>query len=98
MTGLLDAAEGRHLGGDQAVLTPTMPYSSASATRQTRADIPVEIGGEAELGVVGHPDDLLFALESEDRRQRAKGFFPRHHHFAGDIGDDGRFEEVPPRA
>jgi hypothetical protein len=56
--GLLDAAEG-HLGRDQPVLMPTMPYSSASADAEDAADVAaVEVAGQAELGVVGHRDRL----------------------------------------
>ena len=36
----------------------------------------VEIGGEAELGVVGHLDRLLLGLEAEERRDRAEGLLP----------------------
>ena len=61
------------------VLMPTMPYSSASATRQTRRDVAaVEIRGEAELGVVGERDRLLgLGRESEQRRDRAERFLAR---------------------
>ena len=37
----------------------------------------VEIGGEAELGVVGHPDRLLFRVEAEQRGDRAEGLLAR---------------------
>ena len=57
-------------------LMPTMPYSSASATRQMRLDIAaVEIGGETELGVVRHRDRLFLASEAEERRDRPECLF-----------------------
>ena len=63
------------------VLMPTMPYSSASATRQTRPmSRRVEIRGEAELGVVGQRDRLVLGLEAEQRRDRAEGLLARDHH------------------
>ena len=76
-------------------LMPTMPYSSASATRQIAADVAaVEIGGEAELGVVGHADRLLLGLEAEQRRHRAEGLLARHHHVGRDVGQHRRLEEA----
>ena len=60
------------------VLMPTMPYSRPSATRQTRPMIAgVEVRREAELGIVGHADRVLFGLEAEERRHRPERFLAR---------------------
>ena len=40
----------------------------------------VEIGGEAELGVVGQRDRLLLGLEAEQRRDRAERLLARDRH------------------
>jgi hypothetical protein len=67
---------------------PTMPYSSASATRQMRPMwAAVEIRGAPSLtlprgrggkggGVVGHLDGLGVGLEAVERRDRAEGSPP----------------------
>src|SRR5438552_16871917 len=59
------------------------------------ADVaPVEIGGEAELGVVGHLDRVLFALEAIERCHRAEGLLPGDDHVGRHIGQDRRLEEA----
>ncbi len=76
------------------VLMPTMPYSSASATRQMRLHVAaVEIGGEAEFGVVGDADRVVVAREAEQRRHRAEGFLARAFHLGRRAGEHGRLEE-----
>ena len=76
------------------VLMPTMPSSSCSADAPDPADVAgVEIGGQAELGVVGQADAVLLGLEAEQRRHRAEGLLPRHLHLRRDVGEDGRLEE-----
>ena len=52
--GLLDAAEGRDLGGDDAVVDADDAVFERLGDAPDAADVAaVEIGGEAELGVVG---------------------------------------------
>ena len=76
------------------VLRPTMPYSSASETRQERPrSRRVEVRGEAELGVVGHADGVRLGLEAEQRRHRAEGFLARHGHLRRDVREHGGLEE-----
>ena len=53
------------------VLAPTMPYSSASETRQIRpTSRVVEVGREPEFGVVRKRDRLGFVAKTEQRRDR----------------------------
>src|SRR6202011_487889 len=54
----------------------------------------VEVGGEAELGVVGHLDRVLFALEAVERGDRAEGLFLGDDHVGRHIGQHGRLEEA----
>src|SRR5271165_2227208 len=76
-------------------LMPTMPYSRASATRQIAANVAaVEIGGETELGVVGHLDRLGVCLEAVERGDRAEGFFPGDDHVGCHIGQYRRLKEA----
>src|SRR5713226_3198100 len=71
--GLLEAAErdlvrvaGGVVGADQAVL------ELLGHAHETRRVLRVEVGGQAEGGVVGAPDDLLFGVEEQDGRGRAE--------------------------
>ena len=51
-----------------------MPYFERLGDAPDAADIAaVEIGGEAELGVVGHLDGVVFGLEAVERGDGAKG-------------------------
>src|ERR1700753_2252513 len=63
---LLDAAERRHLGGDDAGVEAhdavLERLGNAPAARQIAR---VQVGGESELGVVGHADGLRLGLEAE---------------------------------
>src|SRR5262249_35257422 len=69
--GFLDAAEGRHLGGDDAGVDADDAVLDRLGDPPDAADVAAEeIGGEAELGVVGHADGLLLRLEAEERRHR----------------------------
>src|SRR3546814_3819379 len=84
------------LGGDEAGV-----YAD-HAGLQRLADAPdaahvagVEVGGEAELGVVGERDGLLLGLEAEQRRDRAEGFLAGHLHLRGHVGQHGRLVEGP---
>ena len=73
-------------------LMPTMPYSSDAPDA---ADVAaVEIGGEAEFGVVGHPDRLVLVLEAVERGDGAEGFLLGDDHVGCHIGQDGRLEEA----
>src|SRR5580704_8934412 len=75
------------------VLSPTMPYSSASATRQERARSRVEVRSEPELGVIGHAHGVRLALEAKQRGDRAEGLLARHQHLGGHAREDCRLEE-----
>ncbi|RIZ40671.1 hypothetical protein CIK02_13675 [Pseudomonas putida] len=46
---------------------PTMPYSRGSAIRNTAHVTCLDAQGQAELGVVGHGDDVGLALEAEQQ-------------------------------
>ena len=80
------------------VLTPTMPYSSDSAIRNTRPDVArVEVRGEPELGGVRRVDRFLVGREPEHRRDRAERFLACHQHLARDIRQHGRLVERSPQ-
>ena len=76
------------------VLIPTMPYSKRFGDPPDPAEVAgVEVGRQAELGVVGHGDRLVFGLEAEQRRHGSKGLLPSHRHVGRDIGQHGRLKE-----
>ncbi len=63
----------------------------------------VEVGGETELGIVGHANCLVLRAEAQQRRHGAEGLLVRHRHVRGHAREDGRLEEgaaelVPPAA
>src|SRR3954452_2551676 len=59
----LHAAERRDLGRDDALVYPDDAVFERLGNAPDAADVAaVEIGGEAEFGVVGHPDRLVLAL------------------------------------
>jgi hypothetical protein len=79
--GFLHAAEGRHLGRDDAGVDADHAVFQRLGHAPDAAHVAgVEVGGEAELGVVGHADRLGLVLEAEQRRHRAEGFLARHAH------------------
>src|SRR5262245_5949010 len=70
--GLLHAAEGRDLGGDDADVGADDAGLHLFRHAEDAADVAaVEIAGQAELRVVGELDDFLLALEADQRRHRA---------------------------
>ena len=61
------------------VLMPTIPYSSASATRHTRADVAaVEVAREAVRRVVGLADRVRLGREPADARDGAERLLAAH--------------------
>src|SRR5918992_6215004 len=65
---LLDAAERRDLGRDDALVDADDAVFELFGDAPDAADVAaVEIRREAELGVVGHADRLVLALEAEER-------------------------------
>src|SRR4051794_25689219 len=70
----LDAAEGGDLGRDDAFVDADDAVFERFGDAPDAADIAaVEIGGEAELGVVGHLDRRGLSLEAVERGDGAKG-------------------------
>lgn len=93
--GLFDAAEGRDFGGDQPFVDADHAVFQRLGHAPGAADVAgVQVGGEAEFGVVGHGDGLFFSAEAEHRGQRAEGFVARYQHGRGDVGQHGRLEEA----
>ena len=79
---------------EMPTLTPTTPKSTASATRQTRAQAAaIEIGRQAVAGVVGHRDRLALVGEALDRRDGPEDLFARAGHLWRDIRENGRLVE-----
>ncbi len=76
------------------VLMPTMPYSSASATRQTPFEVRgVEIGGKAVDGIVGFSHDMIWIFEADEWRKRPERFFLSQPHRADHLSDHSRFKK-----
>src|SRR5271157_3474421 len=76
----LHAAEGGDLDRDDALVNADDAVFERLGDAPDAADVAaVEIGGEAELGVVGHLDRLGLALEAVERRDGPKDLF---------LGDD----------
>src|SRR5271154_4358733 len=92
--GFLDAAERRHLGRDDAFVDADDAVFQPLGNPEHAADVArVEIGRQAEFGVVGHADRIVLGLEAEDRRDRAERLLARHRHLGIDVGQDGRLVE-----
>src|SRR5688500_349531 len=69
----LHAAEGRDLVGDDPDVDADDAVLERLGHAPDAADVTaVEIGREAELGIVGELDQLLLGLEAEERRNRAE--------------------------
>src|SRR5215831_6304144 len=76
----LHAAERGDLGRDDALVDADDAVFERLGNAPDAADVAaVEIGGEAELGVVGHLDRFVVGLEAVERGDRAEGLF---------LGDD----------
>ena len=74
MPRLLEAAEGRHLGREHALVDADDAGLERLGDAEHPADVAgVEVAGEAVLGLVGEPDHLVLVLEAEERRHRAEG-------------------------
>src|SRR5215469_6664869 len=72
---LFHTAERRDLGRDDALVDADDAVFERLGDAPDAADVAaVEIGGEAEFGVVGHAYGLVVGLEAIEGRDRAKGF------------------------
>src|SRR5689334_1396011 len=90
----LHAAEGGDLGRDDAFVDADDAVFERLGDPPDAANIAaVEIGGEAELGVVGHLDRLGLGLEAVERRHWAKGLFLGDEYVGRHIGQYRRLEE-----
>ncbi len=77
------------------MLIPTIPYSSASATRQVRPEVlRVEVGREAVGRVVRNRDRLGIGREPVDPRHRAERLLATHRHVHRDFGEHRGLEEL----
>src|SRR5260370_436317 len=84
----LHAAERGDLGRDDALVNADDAVFQGLGDAPDAADVAaVEIGGEAELGVVCHLYRLGFGLEAIERRDRPEGLFPRDQHVGRHIGE-----------
>src|SRR6266446_6363377 len=83
------------LGRDDALVDADDAVFEGLGDAPDAADVAaVEIGGEAELSVVGHPDGLVFALEAAERGDGPEGLFLGDDHVRRHIGQHGRLEEA----
>src|SRR5919198_4233379 len=93
-SGLLHAAERRDLRGDDAGVRTHDAGLHLLRHAEDAADVAaVEVAGEAELGVVGESDHLIFGLEADQRRHRPEGLLVRDDHRRRHVGNHGRLEE-----
>src|SRR2546429_4321331 len=91
---LLDASEGRDLGGDDSgVEADDAVLERLRDAPRARQVARVEVGREPEFGVVRHIYGVLLGLEAEQRRHGSKGLLARHQHVARHVHDHGRLEE-----
>src|SRR5260221_1315518 len=91
----LDAAERRDLGRDDPLVDADDAVFERLGNPPDAADVAaVEIGGEAELGVVRHMDRLVVALETVERCDRPEGFLLGNDHVGRHAGQHGRLEEA----
>ena len=91
----LHAAEGGDLDRDDALVNADDAVFERLGDAPDAADVAaVEIGGEAELGVVGHLDRLGLALEEVERGHRAKGLLLGDDHVGRHVGQHRRLEEA----
>ena len=92
---MLDAAEWHVLGRDDAGVDAHHAVLQRLADAENAADVAgVEIAGQSEFGVVGRVDRFLFRMETEDRGQRAKGFFAGAQHVGAGVGQHGGLEKL----
>ncbi|MPL75524.1 hypothetical protein SDC9_21348 [bioreactor metagenome] len=92
--GLLDAAEGRDLGRDDAGVHPDDAVFEAFLHAGDAADVAgVEIRGQTEDRGIRLLDHLFLGVEPEQRCDRAEGFLGGDLHLLRHAGDDGRLEE-----
>src|SRR5215475_8538343 len=93
--GFLHAAEGGDLGGNNSGVDADDAVFDLLRHAPDAADVAaVEIGGEAELGVVGEADGVLLGLEAEERRHRPEGLLARYLHLWRHVHEDRRLEEA----
>src|SRR5438309_3081112 len=92
---LLHAAEGGDLGRDDALVDADDAVFEGFGDAPDAADVAaVEIGGEAEFGVVGHLDCLGLGPEAVERGDGPEGFLLGDHHVGRHIGQHRRLEEA----
>jgi hypothetical protein len=90
----LHAAERRDLGRDDALVDGDDATFEALGDTPDAANVAaVEIGGEAEFGVVGHLDRFVVGLEAVERRDRTKGLLLGDDHVGREVGQHRRLEE-----
>ena len=91
----LEAAEGRHLVGDEAFVDANDPAFERLAHAPDTADIArVEVGCQTERRIVGHAHHVFLLFEAEQRCDGAEGFLARNQHVGRDIGENGGLEEI----
>ena len=87
-------AEGGDFGGDDAFVDADHAVFEAFGDAEDSADVAgVEVGGEAEFGVVGEGDGFGFGFEAEEGGDGAEGFFAEDEGVVGDVGEQGGLEE-----
>src|ERR1700676_4708415 len=97
--GLLHAAEGNHLGGNQSGVNADHSVLESLGYAPDPSDVATkEITGETEFGVIRKLDGFVIFIESKERGNGAECFFPSHLHLRGDISEDGRLVKCAAQA
>src|SRR5579859_3968804 len=94
--GLLDAAKGGHLAGDEPLIdSDDAIFQSLGHAPDAPGVARVEVGGQAELGVVAHRDDFLLGGEAGQRSDGAERLLVHQPGPGWHIEKDGGLEESP---
>src|ERR1700722_5509575 len=97
--GLLHAAEGYHLGGNQSGVNADHSVLESLGYAPDASDVATkEITGKTEFGVIGKLDSFLIFVEPKERGHGAECFFSSHLHLRGDISEDGRLVKCSAQA
>src|SRR5919197_775163 len=93
--GLLDPAERRRRVGDHALVEPDHAGLQALHHPERPPQVAgVDVGDQAELGVVGGRDGGLLVVEGRHRGDRAEDLLLEHARVPRHVGEHGRLVEV----
>src|SRR5690606_878673 len=78
LAGLLDPAKGCHFGRYQAGVNADHAIFQCFGDLEDPGDVPcIEIGSEAEFGIIGQFDDFVIVFKAEEGSDRPENLLPR---------------------